>query len=97
MNERSVAVILGSAFAGGVPEDLSLSELQITTPWGEHPVHRVEGLERPAYLLFRHGLPHRLLPHQIPYRAQAWALRAVRCGALLVTSSVGVLDRNVPL
>ena len=52
---------------------------------------------RPAYVSFRHGAPHRLLPNQIPYRAQAWALREVGCGALLVTSSVGVLDPALPL
>ena len=48
-------------------------------------------------MLFRHGRPHRLLPHQVPYRAHAWALDYVGCHALLVTSSVGVLDPEVPL
>ena len=48
-------------------------------------------------LLFRHGLPHERLPNQIDYRAHALALKAVGCHALLVTSSVGVLDPTVPL
>jgi len=49
------------------------------------------------WVLFRHGLPHRYLPHQIPYRRQAEWLRQVGCEALLVTSSVGVLAESVPL
>ena len=60
-------------------------------------LHEVQGTPRPAFVLFRHGLPHRHLPNQIPYRANALALRAVGCRALVVTSSVGVLDRGVPL
>lgn len=93
----SVAVILGSAFADSLPAALDLEPEEIETEWGTHTLYRVPGAGRPAYVLFRHDLPHRLLPNQINYRAQAAALRAVDCGALLVTSSVGVLDADVPL
>ena len=48
-------------------------------------------------VLFRHGLPHRYLPHQIPWRAHAAALRSLQVRALLLTSSVGVLAADVPL
>ena len=48
-------------------------------------------------VLFRHGVPHRYLPHQIPYRAHAEALEKIGCRSLLVTSSVGVLDLHLPL
>lgn len=93
----SVAVILGSAFQVKMPAGMMLEKVRIATPWGEIVLHRIAGLDRPAYIRFRHGYPHQLLPNQIPYRAQAWALREVACGALLVTSSVGVLDANIPL
>lgn len=93
----AVAAILGSAFAESVPEDWALTPETVETDWGEQALHRVDETERPAYVLFRHGWPHRLLPNQINYRAQAAALKAVGCEALLVTSSVGVLDANVPL
>lgn len=91
-------MIVGSAFDGadGLP-DLELEAETLVTPWGAATVLRPTGLKRPAYLLFRHGRPHRWLPHQIPYRAHAWALRELGCGALLVTSSVGVLDAELPL
>ena len=89
----TACVILGSAFAarfGG-----SLVRREIATPHGPAVLHtdpRTGGV-----VLFRHGLPHSRLPNQIPYRAHAFALRAVGCRALLVTSSVGVLDDSVPL
>jgi 5'-methylthioadenosine phosphorylase len=93
----AVAVILGSAFGAETLGGLTLERRDVTTPWGPQTLYRVARMERPAYVLFRHGSPHRLLPNQINYRAQAAALRTVGCGALLVTSSVGVLDPALPL
>jgi 5'-methylthioadenosine phosphorylase len=95
-DQTSVAVILGSAF-DQMPQWLDLQPRQISTPYGEATLHALPGSDPPAYALFRHGVPHRLLPHQIPYRANAWALREVGCGALLVTSSVGVLFQDIPI
>ena len=93
----AVAAILGSAFSDALPGTLNLEPETIETAWGSQALHRVTDADRPAYVLFRHDLPHRLLPNQIDYRAQAAALREVGCEALLVTSSVGVLDADVPL
>ena len=70
------------------------------TDWGRVILHRLispSTRSEAAYVIFRHKNPHTLLPHQIQYRAQAEALKAVGCGALLVTSSVGVLDEETPL
>jgi purine nucleoside phosphorylase len=95
-----VAVILGSAFAEGAAafgSDVDVEPQEVETRFGRQLLYRVEAEGRPAYLLFRHGVPHRLLPHQINYRAQAAALAEVGCGALLVTSSVGVMDEALPL
>jgi purine nucleoside phosphorylase len=93
----AVAVTLGSAFGSEALHELRLAPVEIDTPWGPQTLLRADRSDRPAYALFRHGLPHRWLPNQIPYRAQAYALREAGCAALLVTSSVGVLDSSVPL
>ncbi len=93
----SVAAILGSAFSDSLPGALTLEPETVETEWGDQTLHRVAGTDRSAYVLFRHGLPHRRLPNQINYRAQAAALKQIGCGALLVTSSVGVLDPEVPI
>ncbi len=95
-SREAVGVILGSAYRMGRPGGLAMAPVDIDTPWGVQRLYKVQ-TERPAYALFRHGQPHRLLPNQIDYRAQAWALREVGVGALLVTSSVGVMDGELPL
>jgi purine nucleoside phosphorylase len=92
---QAVAVILGSAF--GIETLGELEPVEVATPHGPAVLHRTVGGGRPAYVLFRHGLPHRWLPNQIPYRAHAAALAEVGCGALLVTSSVGILHPELPL
>lgn len=94
---RSLAVILGSSFHAEGLAHLHLAPEVHKTPYGNATVHRVTNFSHPAFVLFRHGSPHQLLPNQINYRANAWALRAVHCGALLVTSSVGVMTPHLPL
>ena len=96
MREEPIGVILGSSFSAGFAAAVELVAETIPTPYGAVTLHRT-ATARPAYCLFRHGLPHRLLPQHIDFRANARALCEVGVGSLLVTSSVGVLDATVPL
>jgi 5'-methylthioadenosine phosphorylase len=94
----SVAVILGSAFEQPTLGDQALEPRQVDTRFGAALLHRYRRQDgQDAWVSFRHGVPHRYLPTQINYRAQAAALQEVGCGALLATSSVGVLDPTLPL
>ena len=93
----SVAVILGSAWGEPALGGHTLRMEPISTRFGPVPLYRYAREGGEAWVLFRHGVPHQYLPNQIPYRAHATALKAVDCEALLVTSSVGVLDRHLPL
>ena len=86
-----VAVILGSAFEG--LQGLAAAPVVHDTPHGPAELWPCRG----GQVVFRHGRPRRWLPNQVPYRAHAWALQQAGCGALLVTSSVGVLAEDVPL
>lgn len=94
---NAVVAIVGSGLSHNLPASWQLQAIEISTPWGDVTLHQYARSDRPAYLLFRHGIPHRWLPNQIPYKAHAWAIRAAGCGALLATSSVGVLDAALPL
>ncbi len=91
---QSVAVILSSAFddLNGIGDPIT-----VTTPFGPQIVYPYHRADRPAFAIFRHGRPHRLLPNQISWRAQSAALKLLNVGALLVTSSVGVLRQDIPL
>lgn len=92
----SVALILGSAFERPELAGHALTPVEVDTAYGAAILYRWPN--RPdGWVLFRHGTPHRWLPNQIPYRAQAAALGAVGVEAVLITSSVGVIDLSVPL
>lgn len=98
---HAVAVIVGSAWSrettdAGVAAPPT-ERMDVETPFGTVPLYRLLDVDRPAYILPRHGWPYAWYPQHIPYRAHAWALRAAGVGALLVTSSVGVLQAHVPL
>lgn len=96
----SIGIILGSSFADGAELAGTLTPEPVHTAHGDVVLHRApRGVfgPRQVWVLFRHGLPHRYLPHQIPYRAHALALQQVGVQALLVTSSVGLLDPELPL
>ncbi|MBU0551821.1 5'-methylthioadenosine phosphorylase [Myxococcota bacterium] len=86
------AVILGSAASGrSLPSEYA--PVTVETRLGPAPLWRAG--ER--WVLFRHGQPHRHLPHQIPWRTHALALAEIGCQAALLTSSVGVLTPRLPL
>ena len=95
--DESLGIIVGSAFQPDMLRGLTLTPRSIDTPYGPWVLHEVAMRERRAFISFRHGYPHSLLPNHIPYRAQAWAFKHVQCHGLLVTSSVGVLDTGLPL
>ena len=94
MSDGPAAVVLGSAFSTGSGL-AGLSAERVPTRFGTATVHRHE--DTGGVVIFRHGLPHRWLPHQVPWRAHALALAALRVRALLLTSSVGAPDPTVPL
>ncbi|MBI3926436.1 MAG: 5'-methylthioadenosine phosphorylase [Armatimonadetes bacterium] len=91
-----LGVILGSAFSSARLGGVDLEPVTVETDYGPACLHRYSG-SRLGWVLFRHGLPHRYLPHQVPHRAHLLALHQVGCRAMLVTSSVGILDPALPL
>jgi 5'-methylthioadenosine phosphorylase len=74
-----------------------ISEHQITTPFGEHSdkivVGRIAG--RKVCFLPRHGVGHRLLPHEINHRANIWALRSLGVRWVISVTAVGSLREEL--
>jgi purine nucleoside phosphorylase len=91
---RACAVV-GSSFSHEKDLLNQIEKIAFSTPFGEGEICKLIGCD--AFLQFRHGLPHRLLPNQINWRAQAWMWKKLNIDVLLLTSSVGVLDPNIPL
>jgi 5'-methylthioadenosine phosphorylase len=67
--------------------------VEVDTPFGlpSDPlvIGEIEG--RPVAFLARHGKGHRFPPHQVNYRANLWALRAVGVRQVLAPCAVGSL------
>src|SRR5947209_52946 len=82
---------LYSLFKGG-------EELEVDTPYGRPSsvitIHEVDG--RRVAFLARHGVDHRFPPHQVPYRANIWALAAIGVTRVVAPCAVGSLRRHLP-
>lgn len=73
-------------------------ELHVETPFGPPSDVIVGGrlAGRDVFFLPRHGRGHRLLPTEIPHRANLWALRSLGVRFLLQVSAVGSLREELP-
>ena len=73
-------------------------ELRVETPFGPPSDIIVGGklAGRDVFFLPRHGRGHRLLPTEIPHRANLWALRSLGVRFLLQISAVGSLREELP-
>ena len=69
------------------------SQLSITTPFGEPSDKVVIGTlhGRRVCFLPRHGVGHRVLPHEINHRANIWALRSLGVRWVISVTAVGSL------
>ena len=87
-----LAVLGGSGFYE-MPGLRGMEELAIETPFGDTSgAIRVGELEgRRVAFLARHGRGHRLLPSEIPQRANVWALKSLGVRRVLAVSAVGSL------
>ena len=74
------------------------SRIAMDTPFGSPSGEVVRGRLHGVPLLFlpRHGAGHRLLPHEVNYRANVFALKRAGATMLLGFSAVGSLAIDVP-
>ena len=91
-----LAVIGGSGFYK-MPGLEDVERWQPETPFGPTSDQIVIGSlhgKRVAFLP-RHGVGHRLMPHEIPVRANIWALKALGVQGILAVSAVGSLKQEI--
>ncbi|MFT4177677.1 MAG: S-methyl-5'-thioadenosine phosphorylase [Luteolibacter sp.] len=94
--EPALGVIGGS----GLYEIDGLENLRshrISTPFGDPSDPVIEGRLKGRRVCFlpRHGVGHRLMPHEIPHRANLWALRFLNVRWLLSVAAVGSLREEM--
>lgn len=97
MNERSAAIgIIGGSGLYQMQELRDATEHKIDTPFGSPSDALVGGKlgGRQVYFLPRHGREHRILPHEINYRANIYALRALNVRWIISVAAVGSLQEK---
>ena len=99
MSTAKIGIIGGSGLYQ-MPELTEVEEVRVETPFGDPSdafiVGTLEG-ERVAFLP-RHGRGHKLLPTELPFRANIYAMKSLGVERILSASAVGSLqEQYVPL
>ncbi len=74
----------------------NVAEHRIETPFGAPSDAIIGGTlaGRSVYFLPRHARGHRLLPHELPHRANIWALRSLGVRFVICVTAVGSLQEQ---
>lgn len=89
--------IIGGTGIYSIDDIAIINESAVDTPFG-HPsgsIIRGRWNEHDVLFLARHGAGHRLLPHEINYRANIFALKSLGATQLVSLSAVGSLDQAI--
>lgn len=88
---RAPIGIIGGTGLGRLPELAQAQRVDCSTPYGEPSsaiaIGALEG--HPVAFLARHGVPHRIAPHRVNYRANIDALRQLGVREILAVNAVG--------
>ncbi|MGV9860703.1 S-methyl-5'-thioadenosine phosphorylase [Gordonia sp. NPDC003425] len=88
----AIGIIGGTGFYDFFHTDVSTVDIE--TPFGTPSAPPVVGTVDGRRVVFipRHGNHHDHLPHEIPYRANLWALRSLGVTTVIAAAAVGSLD-----
>jgi 5'-methylthioadenosine phosphorylase len=95
LGQAEIGIIGGSGLYA-MPGLTDVREEHVSTPWGEPSDPLVLGTldGRRVAFLARHGRGHRLLPSELPFRANIYALKSVGVEQILSVSAVGSLKEE---
>ncbi len=96
MQQKAEIGIIGGSGLYSMPGLTNVREERVTTPWGDPSDALVLGTldGRRVAFLARHGRGHRLLPSELPFRANIYALKSVGAEQILSVSAVGSLKEE---
>jgi 5'-methylthioadenosine phosphorylase len=97
MQTRTIGVIGGSGLYE-IEGLTAIEEVALPTPFGEPSDKFVVGRLGDAKLVFlpRHGRGHRILPHEINFRANIWGMKKLGVEWILSVSAVGSMKEEIP-
>jgi 5'-methylthioadenosine phosphorylase len=93
MSEHAQIGILGGTGLYQMEGFSDVHELKLTTPFGQPSDSLVLGTLEGKQVAFlpRHGRGHRILPHELNFRANLWAMKSLGVEWILSVSAVGSL------
>lgn len=93
---RTIGVIGGSGLYD-IEGLTSIERRKVSTPFGEPSDEFVVGQLGDARLVFlpRHGRGHRILPHEINFRANVWGMKKLGVEWILSVSAVGSMKEEI--
>src|ERR671937_3034761 len=96
MATADVGVFGGSGFYSFLED---VEEVEVETPFGKPSAPFVIGDigGRRVAFLPRHGLRHELPPHEIPYRANVWAMKELGVRRIIGPNASGALRADLEL
>ena len=96
MTNPTIGIIGGSGLYD-MAELTDREEKTISTPFGDPSGPYVLGTLRGARVAFlpRHGVGHRILPTDVPARANIWALKSIGVEFIISVSAVGSLREDI--
>ena len=72
-----------------------VEEKLVETPFGECKVILGQMKEKKVVFMTRHGVGHKIPPHQINYRANVYALKSLGVTDIVATTAVGSVDKEL--
>src|SRR5687768_4119378 len=95
MSTAKISIIGGSGLYQ-MPELTEVEEVRVETPFGDPSDAFIVGTLEGARVAFlpRHGRGHRLLPTELPFRANIYAMKSLGVGRILSASAVGSLQEQ---
>ncbi len=95
-NLAKFAIIVGSAYEFFVNQQ-SIIPYQVETPYGSpsSPLMVTKFAHIPVVLLARHAQQNNILPHQINYKANLWALKQVGVEQIIALATVGGIREDM--
>ena len=89
--------VLGGSGVYKMPEPQAIQEHEIETPFGKPSDNIIETeiQNRSIFFLPRHGRGHRLLPSEIPAKANIYALKKLGVTHVLAISACGIMRENI--
>jgi 5'-methylthioadenosine phosphorylase len=96
MSEPAAVGIIGGSGLYQIEGLTEIAEHRIETPFGPPSDVIVGGRlgGRQVYFLPRHARGHRILPHELPHRANIWALRSLGARYVICVTAVGSLQEQ---